>query len=97
MDAIFNPFNLYIWNFCASKFDKQKVVMSSISKTLEQEESRHKAWIHVERFDKPLCGNDSPYFSTFFTYISLLTKSFTLTSMKCFLIQLTLAYMSVCI
>lgn len=61
VDAIFNPFDLYIRDASASKVDEQKVATSP-GKTLRQEESGHETWIRVERLEKPLCGNDRPIF-----------------------------------
>ncbi|KAG0504433.1 hypothetical protein M758_12G161200 [Ceratodon purpureus] len=61
VDAIFNPFDLYVRDSSASKPDEQKVVTSP-GKALKQEESGHETWIRVERLEKPLCGNDRPIF-----------------------------------
>ena len=61
VDAVFNPFDLYIRDSSASKPDEQKVVTSA-GKALQQEESGHETWIRVEMLEKPLCGNDRPIF-----------------------------------
>lgn len=54
VDAIFNPYDLYIR-------DSEKKVVSS-KDVLRQEESGHESWIRVERLEKLLCGNDRPIF-----------------------------------
>jgi len=54
VDAIFNPYDLYIR-------DSEKKVVSP-KDVLQQEESGHESWIRVERLEKPLCGNDRPIF-----------------------------------